>query len=306
MTKPLNNKGFSLVELLIAIAISSVILGAIVMSFTTSLKVFKDAKSISDNIETKTPSIELISRYFDRWGAGVVSQKEKVTCTGNCPIAQKSLSVTTTNDCSDVTFYGNLYGFGFVRDVVGTTSTAAKLISCRLDASQNHNCYTLWRDNTPLNEPSVDPGINLIPLRLVSLNTGNADCSAVTASTTQNATMDDDMSPSSGPRWKTVKAGDVIHRAAHRIRIYCSPNANDNNRRWLYVDLTDQYGSCTENESASPIAPVDSFNVQALPSGCNAVNGECKALSVSVTFRSQSRNYQGQFDTYTVTKVFGR
>lgn len=303
MTKPSDNKGFSLVEILIAIVITSVILSAIMMSFTSSLRVFRDAKSISDNIETKTPSVELISRYFDRWGVGVVSRVEKPACTGNCPVAQKSLDIVETNNCSDVTFYGNLHGFGFVTNVVGTTSTASKLISCRLSNASNHNCYTLWRNNSPLNDLN---GSDLIPLALRDLAPNNADCTSLAVGATQNATMDDEMSPWVGNIWKTVKIGDVIQRAAHKIRIYCSSNAQDNNSRWLYVDLTEQYGFCSENEVSSPIAPVDSFNVQALPAGCSAANGGCKALSVSITFRSPSRNYQGQFDTYTITKVFGR
>lgn len=307
MIKIFNNKGFSLVEMLIAIVVTSVILGAIMMSFTTSLRVFKDAKSISDNIETKTPSVELISRYFDRWGVGVVSRKEKTVChINNCPVAQKTITISTSNDCADVTFYGNLHGFGFVRDVVGTTNTASKLISCRLNAiSSNVNCYTLWRNNSPLND--LDVSNNLIPLSLESLSSPhNADCSQLPAGTTQNATMDDEMSPRAGNIWKTVKPGDVVQRAAHKIKLYCANNSNDANRKWLYVDLTDQYGYCTENENASPIAPVDNFNVQALPSGCNAANGECKVLNVTVTFRSPSQKHDGTFDTFTITKVFGR
>ncbi len=83
------------------------------------------------------------------------------------------------------------------------------------------------------------------------------------------------------------------------------------------MDLTElSNGFCNDAETASPIAPVEipnpnpnnlmPFQVTALPNGCNAANGDCRALNVSITFRSPSPRHGGQFDTYTVTKVFGR
>jgi prepilin-type N-terminal cleavage/methylation domain-containing protein len=315
-----NNRGYSLVEVLIAVVIGLSVLGAVLAAYTGSLRVFKDVKSISDNIETKTPSIELIARYFDRWGVGVVSREagKGIPNCANCPPTQKTIIISNTNDCSDVTFFGNLYGFGFVRDVVGTANDATKLISCRLDrtetSSTKKNCYTLWRDNSPLND--LDTSNNLIPLALRALSSNNADCSQLPVNVQQNATMDDEMSPWSGSIWKTVRSGDVIQRAAHKIRLYCQNNPSDNNRKWLYVDLRELYGNyCNENENASPIAPVEEFKVEAivqspLPPGttCSTTTGGtgCGAIKASVTFRSQSKKYGGQFDTFTVTKVFGR
>ncbi len=290
----IDNKGFSLVELLMAIVISLIVLGAIVLAYTGSLKVFKDVKSISDTIQTKTPSIELLGRYFDRWGVGVVSQQEKATCT-QCPQYQRIMTITTTNGCSDITFYGNLYGFGFVQSISGAT---ANLISCRLSRSSNQNCYVIWRDSIPQNDISSN---NILPVGLSSnLSANNADCSALASGTTSNATVSSTLSD------KTVQAGDIIQRTPHKIRLYCANNSNDGNRKWLYVDLTDQSaGYCADNESASPITPVESFTVSAL-GGCTPASGNCRAVQVSVTLRSQSQKYAGQFDTYTVTKVFGR
>lgn len=296
----IGNKGLSLVELLVVIAILGIVLGAVLVTYRGSLRVFTDVKSASDPVETKTPSIELVARYFDRWGVGVIAKTHRGNCTV-CPDHPKSLAITTTNDCSDITFYGNLYGFGFVQNVSGST---AQLISCRLDSSTGKNCYTLWRDNTPINEYGVNN--NPIILGLQSLSPNNADCSGITSSTTQNATMNYELSPYSGSIFKRVKPADVIQRAAHRIRLYCSNNAQDSNRKWLYADLTDFYGSCNENENATPVAPVNSFTVTPLPSGCNASDGGCNAVQVIVTFRSQSPDYQGQYKTFTVTRVFGR
>ncbi|MFO0751900.1 MAG: prepilin-type N-terminal cleavage/methylation domain-containing protein [Thermodesulfovibrionales bacterium] len=293
MTK-MDNKGFSLVELLIAMVIGLIIVAALTGVYTGSLSVFKDVKSISNTIDTKTPSIELLSRYFERWGKGVASQQENVSCT-TCPAARQTIVITTANGCSDVTFFGNLYGFGFVHDVAGG---AANVISCRLSTASNQNCYILWRDNSPLN--TVTSGA-LDPVGLSSLTTQNAECLTLTAASNSNAQINSTVSGIA------VQAGDVIQRVPHAIRLYCASNTNDENRTWLYVDQTDQSaGYCTDDEPARPIAPVESFTVQGLPAGCDAAGGACNAVQVNVVFRSQSKNFKGQFDQLSVQRVFGR
>lgn len=317
MIKQINNKGFSLVEILIAIVVTSVILGAIMMSFTTSLRTFRDAKSISDNIETKTPSVELISRYFDRWGVGVVSIADISTCsTTVCPAQRKSLTITSSGGCSDVTFWGNIHGSGYVRDL-SSDLTTANLYSCRLvNSPSNRNCYILWSNNIPMN-PIVGGYVDPVSLPN-NLSASNADCSNLPSegSLPINATVGRDFNTSTNLTSIPVQSGDVIHRTPHRIRLYCNENPADGDSRWLYVDLTElSNGFCTDSESALPIAPVDSFTASAiaqspLPAGttcASATDGTvCGAVQVNVTFRSQSRNSQGQFDTYTATKVFGR
>ncbi|MBZ0156825.1 MAG: hypothetical protein K8I29_11535 [Alphaproteobacteria bacterium] len=289
-----------------SVAIGIIILAAVVGAYSGSLKVFKDVKSISENIDTKTPSIELLARYFDRWGVGVVSraatEDNKTTCA-NCPAFRKYISVTDTTPCDDITFYGNLYGIGFVQNVA---SGAANVVSCRLSKDTNKNCYYLWRNNAVQND--YDGSNNLIPLGLASnLSVNNADCSALSAGATYNATVDDDLSPYTGSVFKTVQAGDIIQRTPHSIRLYCSQNPNDNNNQWLYVDLSETVSDCSEEDTPTPIAPVDSFQVSLLPSGCSGTGGTCTAAQVNVTFRSQSQKYKaGQYDTYDVTRVFGR
>lgn len=301
-----NNKGYSLLEMLMAIGIGLIVLGAVAASYTGSLKAFKDIKSISDTIHTKMPSVELISRYFDRWGVGVVSKKrirlngtdENVmpSCT-NCPEYNKLITITSGNPCDTVEFYGNLYGTGFVQSIDGTT---ARLISCRLSRSSNQNCYTIWRNTFPLNDLE---GGNVLPVGISnSLSTNNADCASLAFGTTFNATADRLMST------KELAAGDYIHRIPHKVRLYCANNSADNNRTWLYVDLTDQSGGyCSDNEPASPIAPVDEFKIiEKYPAGCTPGNGNCNAIKARIVFRSYSQKHGGGFDTYTVEKVFGR
>lgn len=308
----MNNKGYSMVELLIAIVISSVILGAVMLSYTGTLRVFKDVKSISDTIQTKTPSIELIARYFERWGVGVVSREMVATCrscsdysTDCCPPNSKTMYITTTNDCSDITFFGNVHGFGFVRGP-DPISNPASIVSCRLrinSETSKHNCYVLWRDNFPLND-FIDN--KPIPVEATGLSIDNKECLTLTAGTTSNATINSTLQSKSGGSPKTLKAGDSLQRFPHRIRLYCNSNSNDNGRKWLYADITDTASACNADEKAAAIAPVENFQVTKLPLGCNAEAGECTHIKVDIEFRSQSEKYAGQFDTYKVTKIFGR
>lgn len=300
-----NSKGYSLVEMLMAIGVGLIVLGSVMAAYTGSLKVFKDAKSISDNIQTKMPSVELISRYFDRWGVGVVSKKrirlngiiEDVmpNCT-NCPEYNKIITITSGSPCDTVEFYGNLYGTGFVQSISGNT---ANLISCRLSTNSNQNCYTIWRNTFPINDIS---GGNVLPVGISNLSPNNADCTSLSPGATSNATSSSSMST------KALVPGDYIHRLPHKIKLYCDSNSNDNNRRWLYADLTDQSaGYCNDNEPASPITPVDEFKIiEKYPANCTPNNGNCDALKVKIVFRSYSPKHAGGYDTYTVEKVFGR
>ncbi len=302
----MNNRGYSLVELILAIGMSAIVLGAIMLSFTGTSRVFSRVKSISDNIQTKTPSIELVARYFDRWGVGVASRNDFSACrscetysTDCCPPKRKYIKVTNYNDCSDVTFFGNIHGFGFVKGP-DPMSNPSSIISCRLNSYLNsQNCYMIWRDNIPLNNLSGD---YISPLQLDGLDSSeqNLECLTLTATTSSNATIN------STQGGITLKAGDFIQRFPHRIRLYCDSNTSDANRKWLYVDLTDTSSSCNENEIATAIAPVDNFQVTPLPSGCNALEGECTAVSVDIVFRSQTQQIGGQYDQYRLTKVFGR
>lgn len=309
----MNNKGYSLVEVILAMGMGIIILGAVALSYTGTSKTFRDVKSISDTIQTKTPSIELVSRYLDRWGIGVVSREERSDCrscvdnaTDCCPPSRNFMTITSTNDCSDITFYGNLYGFGFVRGPDPMVSSAS-ILSCRLrNDVVGQNCYFLWRDNFPLNDVVVATKIP-IPLEATGLSAQNKECLTLTAGTTSNAALSSTLLAKGSNPAKTIKAGDSIQRFPHRIRLYCSPFSDDGGRKWLYVKLSDTTSYCGEwNEPADPIAPVNNFQVTPLPAGCNSVNGECTAIRVELAFRSQSQKYAGQFDEYKVTRVFGK
>jgi hypothetical protein len=158
---------------------------------------------------------------------------------------------------------------------------------------------------------------NIIHLGLNSnLSPDKADCSGltgvnatpttVTTTLSPNASVNAILDPWSGSASKTVLAGDIIQRAPHKIRLYCALNSSDNNQRWLYADLTDTASDCNTNESAAAIAPVDSFQVTLLPSGCVASSGGCFAANVTVVFRSQSKDYSRSYKTSTAQRIFGR
>jgi len=301
----MNKKGFSLMELLIVTVIGLFILEAAYLLYSGSLKLFKDVKTMSDNVQTKIPSIELIARYFDRWGVNVAGTGTDCanypTNNAKCITVTAQTGLSTGITCDEVIFWGNIYGTGFVKSVAGSTAT---IISCRLSKSTGQNCHYLWRKGVLQNDLSSG---SVIPLALDSnLSTNNADCSGLTSGSSSNATVDSTLEPWSGSTSKVVQAGDIIQRAPHKIRLYCASNSNDSNRNWLYADLTDTTSYCNSNETATPIAPVNSFQATLLPSGCTALNGGCTAVNVSVTFRSQSMKNSREYDTETVQRVFGR
>jgi hypothetical protein len=212
------------------------------------------------------------------------------------------MTIASTNNCSDITFYGNLYGFGFVRGPDPIVNPA-DILSCRLSNLGSQNCYFLWRDNFPLND--VVSNIP-IPVEATGLTVQNKECLTLTAGTPSNAKLSSTLTAKASNPTKSIKAGDSLQRFPHRIRLYCSPNSNDGGRKWLYADLTDTTSYCNSNENAMAIAPVNNFQVTKLPAGCNSENGECTALKVEIAFRSQSAKYDGQFDEYKVTRVFGK
>ena len=313
----MNKRGFTLIELLIVTVVGLFILEAAYLLYTGSLKLFKDVRTINENVETKIPSMELIARYFDRWGVGVSGTG---TVSTNCTYYstglsnEKCLTKTAGTPCDEIIFWGNAYGAGFVQNV---TSGTAYLTDCRLSKSSGENCYYLWRNNVLQND--IDSGTgNVILLSLNSnLSTNNADCTSLTGVNANPTTVTTTLSPNASvsatlkltdgtDSTKILQAGDIIQRAPHKIRLYCAPNSNDNNQTWLYADLGDTASDCNSNEPASPIAPVDSFQVTFLPAGCNASSGGCFAANVTVTFRSQSKDFSKSYKTYTVQRIFGR
>jgi hypothetical protein len=241
--------------------------------------------------------MELIARYFDRWGVGVYALSSGGDCTSYPPSNAKCIHKITSGGFDEVTFWGGVYGTGCVGSVASGT---ANLFSCRLSNSTTQNCYYIWKNNVIQNDKS---GSDPIPLKLnANLTADSADCSTLSAS---NASVSATMQPLTGTTTKDLEAGEIINRAPHKIRLYVAANANDGGRSWLYSDVTDTT-ACGLSQSAIPVAPVNGFTVTLLPAGCAETSGGCTSAQVDVTFRSQSTKYDRLTKGYAVSRVFGR
>lgn len=196
----LNKKlqGFTTIELLIVSSISILILLVIYQLSYGSINSFLYVKSASDNLETKTPTIELLARYFDRWGVGVVTdnsynadedQRTKLpksdryiyipcksgSSTINCTSSMTTDDSLVATEVNPITFYANLNGFGFITSVTGT---AGKMIACRINNDPfkndiadnsandtNNKCFYVMR------EKQIYP-VSL-PLTVININSKN-------------------------------------------------------------------------------------------------------------------------------------
>lgn len=151
--------GFTLTESLMVVLISSILLVSFYQIIFGSIHFFTDKKNKSDTLETKTPSVELISRYFERWGVGVVTDPLSATEAleiANLPKTDKFIKVNTVSsagatETDPIVFYANLSGIGFVKSL----GTKANLVSCRLDDkvgknSNGDSCYYVLRNNNIL------------------------------------------------------------------------------------------------------------------------------------------------------------
>lgn len=162
------NNGFTLTESLITLLVSSIVLTGFYQITFGSIRFFTKNKVDSDAIDIKNPSIELLSRYFDRWGVGVVTslnldgtsktatqQRDTIPNPDNdkfiyMPTSAPNVYVPATSS-NAITFFANLSGFGFVKKITGST---ANLLSCRLDDSLGKKmisgvdtpCYYVRRD----------------------------------------------------------------------------------------------------------------------------------------------------------------
>jgi len=310
-----NKKGFSLIEVLVVTVIGIFIMEAAYLLYSGSMKLFKDVKTKSDNLETKMPSIELIGRYFERWGVNVYStDATTVNCTSYPPSDQMCITLTdnaptVATPCDEVTYWGNTYAMGFVKGTNATDTTKMDVVSCRLDTDASS--YYVWRGGILQTVSGTTPSpVTLTGLTLISSTASgsNLDCSTATS---PNAKVNKNIM---GATIGDLQPGDVIQRAPYKIKFYCSSNSSDSNNQWLYVEQTDTLPGTAS--PAEPIAPVDSFRVELLPAASVTWSGTtgtcigCMAVKVTVSFRSQSKAYmkEGQIlsKNLIVERIFGR
>lgn len=275
------SKGYSLVELLVAVALSIIVLIALFFVYESSIRTFTAVNSANSAIGQAELMDSALEKYFDRWAVGVPT-------TGSaCNISFPSSPNTILQGGSSYTLFGSMGGIGMV---VNSSGSSASVISCRLENSNDSNSgyyYYIFRGGQPLTCGSQNPGIFSI-----SLSNDNAFCDPSTlTSNSYNTTATAYCLGSTSPI--NLNPGDLIIRAPKEIVFTIAPNPSDNNRTWLYVTTTD-LGNC--NTSQNPLVPVSSFNI---------IQNNWTA-TINATVLSLEKNSQGNYSSYTVTEVFGR
>ena len=274
-----NIEGFTLVEVLIALAISAVILTAVVSLFTTSAKTFQKVKDVSDVNATAKDAMARLEWLFQRWGVSTpcdsantplctsVAQDCQVNGVYPYPPPSSVCMTILDNDPDEAIFYANLYGNGFVHVPELSNLKTMNIKSCRLLAGKKtDNCYYLKmgakfivdQQNTAIYTPLI--------FSLSSLSADNLNCTdgtiAANATVSSRTTARNGFLDSGGTTdTYTLEGGEVILRVPHRVRLYCRSNPGDKNNRWLYMDVTDMASHCNANEPAQPLIPVNSFNI---------------------------------------------
>lgn len=310
----LKERGFSLIELLVAIIVSTVILGVLYSLFFASRNAFTNIREISDVKEIAKVGMAQLEWIFDRWGTSVVMCQDPTTtnqCTavvdcrdtsGNFifpPPSSLCLTVIEGNPCDTITFYGNLYGSGFVALVTGPDSV--RVVSCRLRQTPQHNCYFIKRGGLTFRD--ITTGDPLI-FSISGLSNDNLDC--LDPSVSPNATMNRTVIAQNGNLIDPItgrptnrlllEGGDLLLRVPHRITIFCAPNPQDNNTLWAYIRAQDVATNCNANEPPQPLFPVDSL--QATVQG----NG----VLLDIVFRNHRQPTDPEYRTFRVQRIFGR
>lgn len=296
-----NNQGYSLVELLVATALTAIIIAAIYAPLTGATRIFRDVKSVSDNVQGKSPTVALIEKYFDRWGKGVATEDEWQDCP-DCPEQSRHyLNIGSDNGCSTVEFYGNIYGIGFVLENADANQPA-NLIDCRLNQDAHRDKTILWRDGDFVDQ--LDTNLNITPTSSPPTECIDPGFPALTGG---NAVI-------TAPNDQPLRAGDIIQRAPFKIKFSCYTPSFAPGQTWVRVQEKDTLGKSDEEDDGRTyhIAPVDNssgpgFSAQALPPNCDPAAGECTAVEITLILLSETTKHDGETrDTYTVTRIFGR
>lgn len=297
----MSRRAFTVAELLVAIAISVLMIAVLSSAFLTSARIFNKIRTISDLKENARLGIMQLEWLFQRWGTSTPCTNaflctQVVSCgsPGSFeypPESSLCITIQRGTPCDEVWFYGNLYGEGFVDRLTGPDRVA--VMSCRLSDAPEVNCYHIKRgglwapydwDYSSYPEPPI--------VRIRNLDDNNADC--VNASGTSNTEIDREVEILNGLYYGSnvlkLEGGDLLLRVPHRIHLFCRPNPRDNNKLWLYMEATDMAEECHKDELPQPLVPVEEFHVE------NIGN----AIRVRVTYRSEDGK------TLSIERIYGR
>ncbi|AAC07392.1 PilW family protein [Aquifex aeolicus] len=275
------NRGMTLIELLVALALSIILSLGLYYSFRYSGIFFSQDKAISDLIEYARTAEEQLKFYFDRWGNGV--PEGGTDCTYSFPNGYPKnrfcIIKGSSGNCDEIIFYGNTQGFLIVLDEKDEDEFNA--LACRMTNDED-DYYYIWKEDKPVDTTTGnrigvsggDCGIKgIIPNASVAKEINTLDKGTV-----------------------TLQTGDAIIRVPKIIKIYCSETNGE-----LYLKVSEQEANKAPVES--PLVPVKEMEATLLPEGCDPTNGECTAVRFRITFVNRVGN-----EEYTLTKdiVLGR
>lgn len=304
-------KGFTLVEILIVILISSLMIGAMVGLFAVHQLVQSSTKATSDIMEIQRAGIAQLEWIFSRWGTGTPCYNynftNPVVCTRitSCrvensfpypPPSSMCITIESGVPCDEVWFYANLEGVGIVTNIFRDT---AYLVSCRIKTDQENNCFHVIRYGKFFTDDRNETKI--LTFSLASLSEQDLECLdekylnpyEYNAEVDRNATILNEGTVD-GKSWLLLEGGDIIVRAPKLVHLYCE---NDyNNVVWLKMDLSEMAENCTGEIKTIKISPVENFKV--------SMAGE--SIKVDITFRNFENQNSRNYKTYKVTRYFGR
>ena len=254
--------GITLIELLTAIIVAAIVMMAIVALYVNTDKSFKKTQRISDLLQDAEAAISNLNFLFSRWGVGVpcmnntcIYYNNTVPACGSYPPLDplcmdcKVGSLNSTTGCSDVVFYGNLKGLGFVVSVNGSQ---AGVISCRLTTNSNDNYYYIWKNGIVVTNSTGYP----ITYQISGLNPDNIDCvNNASVNAVLNAIVTSVTPASSSLGNYTLSPGDVIIRVPKKIELYIDGNELKEHIWDMYDPLNPQ------DEGIKVLANVKSFKV---------------------------------------------
>lgn len=278
----LNNKGLTLAEIMVAIAISVIILGAVTSLYITSDRSFKRTKSSSDVKEIGKTGMAQLEWLFQRWGTSTPCGNEdpsQCTLVNSCgstypPQSTMCITILERNPCDEVLFYANLYGNGFVHLPTVEQPISMNIKSCRLSTASQQNCYHIKRGAKFIRDQQNPNVYKPLIFSISGLSNNNLVCTDGTL--TPNATIDPTATALNGYLKDennnlitnySFEGGEILLRVPHRIRLFCQQNSEDNNNLWLYMEATDMAIACNANEPAQPLIPVNSFQATVVGQG---------------------------------------
>jgi len=282
-------RGVSLIEVLIAIAISLLILVGVFNTIKSSGEIFWNQKILSDLIENARNTEIQLRFYFSRWGFGMQEDPSSDSCEfvfsktlseTKFPRNRFCLMIDNGTPCDRITFYGNTGGYAIVLDEKDENYFYAH--RCRIKKYSNPNkryYYYIWRKDKVL---ALTDGKKLSN---AGLESGG------------NCGLDGDFK--NGKIKKKVKdiygvsvnlqPSDAIISVPEIIRLYCRQKDGT-----LYLYVSEKEGD--KRAISYPLTPVKEFKAYPLPEGCSYLNGTCVGIKLHIKFFIKEGRYEDELE----------